>query len=300
MIDDTVTAQIKNIVDSAQTIVIIYPKNATLDQRAVAASLYLALSTAQKSVRLVTPQVEQRTDEPLAGIEQTQQDMGNQNLGISFEYTPEQVDKVSYHIGEETGKFYLSIKPKPGFPPLDANSVEFTYTGAAAEAVFLVGVNELESLEHLYFGYEDLYNSVSLVSINNFATSFGTVKVDAGNTSSSSEVLAQLLPGLGLTIDSDVATNLLFGIESSTQNLSSVTTSAETFEVVAQLLRAGARRSFKRAGQEQSSQLQRTRMSNEIPPLQEPRKNGKAKNAKSVAKNDGANPPAEFTPVRRI
>jgi hypothetical protein len=315
MIDDATTAQLKSLIENAQTILIIYPPAASHDQKAVAASLFLSLMRFQKNVRLVTPQPLKSGEEQPTGIENTQTDIGNQNLSISFNYTPEQVDKVSYHIGEGTGKFYLTIKPKAGYPPLDANNVEFSYTGASADLVILVGVNELESLDQLYFGYEDLYRDVTIISINNYATSFGTVKLDTGDASTTSEVMAKLIPTLGLPLDSDTATNLLHGIESGTQNLSALTVSADTFETVAQLLRAGARRSFKRNGQEpkatpstEESSLREAMAKGfserenilEEKPKQE-RKNGKSQNPKqNQQKKDKLNPPEEFTPVRRI
>jgi hypothetical protein len=253
MIDPNLSNQLKQLIDTARTIFIVYPNAASVDHKAVAASLYLSLLRAKKSVGLISPE-SRAVEAPvvIAGLEHTQHALGNQNLSISFPYSPDQVDKVSYHIGEETHRFFLSIKPKPGVAPLDASQVEFSYTGASADVVIIVGVRELEELEQIYFGYEQLYTDTPTISINSFTTSFGTHKLDTGSASSSSELLTQLLPEWGLTIDSDIATNLLAGIEANTKNLSAPTTSAETFEAVAQLLRSGARRSFKRPSSEQN------------------------------------------------
>ncbi len=306
MIDDNLSSQVQHLVDSATTIFIIFPSIASADHLAVAASLYLSLVRAQKSVGLVTTDtaaVLQNEGSTIIGLENTQQDLGNQNLSISFPYSPDQVDKVSYHVGEETNRFFLSIKPKTGFPPLDASNVEFSYTGASADLVFLIGVKDLESLEQLYFGYEQLYQDTPSISVNSYATSFGTVKIDSGSASSSSEVIAQLLPILSLPIESDTATNLLYGIESSTKNLSSPTTSAETFEAVAQLLRAGARRSFKRSSAEpHPKEAFKESIVHEVPESEATkRKNGKAKTPKlESSKKDSMLPPADFTPTKRI
>lgn len=259
MIDESLSNQLKQLVDSARTIFIIFPPTASADQKAVAASLYLALSRTEKTVGLISTQKAPGGEvASISGLEHTQQELGNQNLSISFPYSPDQVDKVSYHIGEESKRFFLSIKPKPGVPPLDASQMEFSYTGATADAVFLIGVTELESLDQLYFGYEQLYQDTPTVSINSYTTSFGTHKVDAGTASSCSEIVTQLIQRLGLSLDNDIATNLLYGIESSTKNLSAPTASAETFETVAQLLRAGARRSFKRSGGNEVTQPSRS------------------------------------------
>ena len=74
------------------------------------------------------------------------------------------------------------------------------------------------------------------------------------DASSVSEVVASLIlkssihgseQGLDSTdfmVDSDIATNLMMGIESSTDNLSSDTATADTFYYVSELMRAGGRR----------------------------------------------------------
>lgn len=313
MIDESLANQYKSLIDTAQTIVVLIPAQATQDQIAVAASLYLSLLRLGKNARLVTPQPVV-TKGAILGFEQAQQDLGNQNLTVSFAYTPEQVDKVSYHIAEETGRFYLTIKPKSGYEPLATESVEFSYTGASAELVILVGVSNLEQLEQLYFGYEDLFETVPMVSIHNHTTSFGTLHIDSGSASSSSEVVAQLLFSLGHPVDSDVATNLLLGIEWGTASLSSPTASAETFEVVAQLLRAGARRTFKKTSVETTVPTLLERQSvpgenesavqvlreNNLQESENNKKNGKAKSTKNGSTKKPPAPPPEFTPVRRI
>jgi hypothetical protein len=331
MIDPNLSTQLKQLIDTARTIFIVYPNSASLDHKAVAASLYLSLLRAKKSVGLISPQPHnQEVSEVLVGLENTQHALGNQNLSISFPYSPEQVDKVSYHIGEESRRFFLSIKPKPGVAPLDASQVEFSYTGASADVVIIVGVKELEELEQIYFGYEQLYTDTPTISINSYSTSFGTHKLDTGSASSSSEVVTQLLPEWGLSIDSDIATNLLAGIEANTKNLSAPTTSAETFEAVAELLRSGARRSFKRSSSEQNESSiaknasetsihdqtsQYTVVSEEQPESPQTvistedaltsntsqkllEEESKKKPSKAKSKKENLNPPADYTPSR--
>lgn len=323
MVDSSLQEQLKNLLDSAQTLLVIFPTNATSDQLAVASSLYLSLQQTQKNVRLVSPQPFTDQDSVFAGLSDTQTELGHQNLCISFAYTPEQVDKVSYHIGQETGKFYLTIKPKAGFQPLDSENVEFSYTGTSADVLILVGVQDLENLNQLYFGYENVYRDVPIISINNFATSFGTVKVDTGSQSCMSEVVAQLITALGLTLTGDVATNLLYAIDEATNQLSSYSATAETFEVVAQLMRAGARR-IMRSKSAHSNINEDTILSlkeqdfptdNLLEPTHEPEedterslteespkpKTKKTNGSKSTTnKKAVAMPPTEFTPVRRL
>ena len=178
MLDETVVQKFKDYLDAAQSVLVLFPTTASNEQKAIAASLFLGISRFGKAVRLVTPAVPESQDTPYAGIEAVQTDMGNQNLTVGFSYSPEQVDKVSYHIGEETHKFYLTIKPKPGFQPLDASTVEFSYTGASADLVVVVGVSSLENLEQLYFGYEELYTTAAVISITTASTSYASLSVD--------------------------------------------------------------------------------------------------------------------------
>lgn len=314
MLDDGLTNQLKQLIDSAKTIFVMFPQYATVDQKAVAASLYLSLVRADKSALLVTPQPLSDEDrEELSGLEFAQQQLGNQNLSISFPYSPEQVDKVSYHIGEETKRFFLSVKPKPGVPPLDSNQVEFSYTGAAADALILVGLKELEDLEQLYFGYEQLYTDTPSISINSYTTSFGTYKLDGGTASCSSELATLLIKQLGLPLDNDTATNLLYGIESCTKNLSAATTTAETFDAVAQLLRSGARRTSKRKNNGGDTNLengteslvQQTSLNlgveEENDELPEPKKvpgTEKKRNTTKKSTKNSAEPPPDYVPKK--
>ena len=54
--------------------------------------------------------------------------------------------------------------------------------------------------------------------------------------------MVSLLKESGLGLDTDIATNLLAGIEEASGNFTNPEVTAETFEKVAQLLRAGGQR----------------------------------------------------------
>jgi len=246
MPDENKISQLKNTLETAQTTMVVLSANPTVDELVAASSLYLSLLQSGKQSRIVAPRIPailSKIDQSVkVDAVQIQTELGNENLTISFKYSEDQVDKVSYHIGEETGKFHLTIKPKPGFPPLDVDTVEFGYTGASADLIFLVNVPALESLEQLYFGYEDLYKNTPMVSMSLAGTSLGAIQLNPEYHSSLSELATVTLLQLGMTIDSDSATSLLYGIERFSQNLTAANTEPETFEVVAKLLRAGARR----------------------------------------------------------
>jgi len=232
-------SSLKDYLQTAQSVLVILGSKPTTDQLAVASALYAGLVELNKEVGLYAPN---KITGPFISLQGLSTQLGKQNLVIEFDYNEVAVDKVSYHIGEESGKFYLTIKPKKGQKPLDKSTVDFSYAGADADLIFLVGVHNLEDLDQLYFGYEPLYENAFVVTLNSFKTALGNLQFDLSGTSSLSETLVGLLSGLDIPLTETMATDLLLGVESATERLQSFAASADTFEVVAKLLRAGAKR----------------------------------------------------------
>ncbi len=243
MIGSEQVEQLRTLVDQAQSVFVIVGESATVDHVAVAIALQRAFQAAGKDALLIAPtKLTHPQLQTLAGIDQLTTEIGNQNLSVSFPYDETAVDKVSYHIGEETQRFYLTVKPKKGAKPLDASQVTFAYTGADTDLIFLVGVSQLESLKDLYVGYEEIYETKPVVTVHSFSPDFGTLHLDTSGTPSMSEAVVPMLRDLGLALDVEVATNLLSAIEQLTKGFQSLSTTADTFETVANLLRIGARR----------------------------------------------------------
>ncbi len=233
---------IQHTVSLAKTILVIYSPQASVDQVAAAVALHKGLLTLGKSSTLLSPIKPAHDFSVVDGVDQTATELGNKNLEVSFDYQEDMVDKVSYNIDEEAKKFRLIIQPRKDAKPLDSKTVEFSYTGADADAIFLVGVSGLDSLDALYVGYEQLYQDVTSISINSYETPYGSIKVSTMGAASTSEVMAYLLQELGVEITSDIATNLITGIELATDKMQSLATTADTFEIISKLLRAGGRR----------------------------------------------------------
>jgi hypothetical protein len=233
---------LKDQLAAVQTAMVIFPETPRLDIQGSAAALFLGLQQLQKEVTLLTPVEVPREENPLMGIGALATQLGNKNLQMSFAYQEEMVDKVSYHIDEETSRFNLVIQPKKNAHPLDASTVEFSYTGVAADMIFLVGVTSLDSLQQLYDGYEDFFANTTVVSVNAFETDFGTIRLNTTGSASFAEAMAFLLQEIGAEITPEIATNLLLGIEEATDGFRSLGTTADTFEIASKLMRSGARR----------------------------------------------------------
>ncbi|MBT4124131.1 MAG: hypothetical protein HN981_02560 [Candidatus Pacebacteria bacterium] len=231
---------LKEYFESAETIAVVLGAKPSVDQIALASAVFEGCKSLQKDVGLYSPK--KIKDEHFESLENIQTELGKQNLVMSFDYDEQAVDKVSYHIGEETKKFYLTIKPKKGNIPLDPKTVDFSYAGADIDLIFLIGVHDLETLDQLYFGYESLYENSYVVTFHTFKPEIGTTQFDLSGASSMSEGVIDILESLGMSLNEPMATSLLMGLETATKNLQSLTTTAETFDSVAKLLRAGARR----------------------------------------------------------
>jgi len=203
-----------------------------------------------KSVTLSSPGPVSDRFKQFSGVSEVTRELGNKNLDVSFPYDQERVDKVSYHIDEETQTFHLVVQPRRGAKPLDHTQVTYTLTGADADLIFTFGVDQLEDLEQLYLGYEQLFEQTSVISIHTYDTSFGTVKVNIAGSASYGEVVAYLLQELNVSFDAEISTNLLSAIESATQTFRSLSVTAQTFEIAGKLLNMGARRV--RVGEEQN------------------------------------------------
>lgn len=234
--------QLKELTQTAQSILVLCGPNPSLDQVAAANALTDGLQALDKQVYLLAPEIKPEMYSVLEKQPEFKTELGNKDLTISFAYRPEAIDKVSYHIDEQQQRFYLVIKPQKGQKPLGTDSVDFEYTGAEADLIFLIGVPSFESLGHLYEGYEQLFQTAMTVTINTYEPEIGTIKMSAGDVSGLSELVAQLLISLEMYVDEGNATNLLSAIESKTDRLQSFSTSADTFQLVAELMRRGARR----------------------------------------------------------
>ncbi len=240
MLDQAQLSTARNYFEQAQTVTIICGPDASIDVLAAVSTLLQVMQAEGKEVQLLAPR--KLSQSVISGLDQVATEIGNQNLLLSFDYDESKIDKVVSHIGEETGRFYLTIKPKKGVTPLDYKQIDFSYTGAESDLLLLVGVNSLESLEQLYFGYEDLFEKTPKISFSKNGSQLGNLNINSVGYSTISECLLVLLNSMGISFSTESATNLLSAIDVETEYMRSLSATAITFEAVAQLMRMGARR----------------------------------------------------------
>jgi hypothetical protein len=233
---------LENLLSAAQTVCIFFPEQASPDVILSAAALSQGLSNIGKTVTISSPGPIGERLHQFVGVGEVTSEIGNKNLDVSFPYIEDQVDKVSYHIDEESHTFHLVVQPKKGIRPLDPTQVQYTFSGADADLIFTIGLDQLDHLGHLYIGYEQLFSDTNIVSIHNYETSYGTLKITTEGSSSVAETVTNIFQQLNMALEAEIATNLLAGVETATQTFKSLAVSAQTFETAAKLLAAGARR----------------------------------------------------------
>lgn len=233
---------IQQVLSSAQSILIVLPANPRLDFAASALGLASSLGKSGKSASVICSSPMTVELSRLVGVEKVTNRPGNKNLVVHFvDYDVKGIDTVTYDI--ESGQFELLVTIKDGFTPPATSQVQLNYSGVNADVILMVGVVDPNQL--------GLENAKELFESNKLAyLGFNPPRVSSPllfsltdpAAASTSEVVVNLLESLSLPFDRDVASNLLFGIETATNNFLTNATSANTFEAAAICLRHGATR----------------------------------------------------------
>jgi hypothetical protein len=230
-----------NNLNKNKNILLIIPTQPSVDSVAASLAFYLCLQGNGKQVTVACPQPITVGLNRLVAVDKIISQIGSRNLVASFDYVEDSIEKVSYHISD--GKFNLVIQPKTGFPPLDAQKVSYSYTGLTADFIIIIGAQKLENLGRIYQDEQKIFidYETANIDINPANSLFGKINLIDQDSSSCSELIGLIIKTLNLTINADVATNILAGIEQATNNFVTKTR-AETFEVVAWCLKNGGRR----------------------------------------------------------
>lgn len=259
---------LSDVFQKATSFLIILKANPSFDQAAAAIALTMMLQGAKKPAHLACEQKLSDSFKVLSGYSLVNQNVGNQSLQISFDYSEDMVENVSYSIDPSGKKFNLVIRPKKGKHGLDPTTVEYSQVGVDADAIFLIGVTGFDQIQKFYDQDEAAFTQAHTVSINRQVATFAQTNIDVSGFSSNCEWLIHLVDLWKLSLDSDLATHLLAGIEASTDSFKSPSVSADTFQLVANLMKAGAKRiKLNPTQQSSTSSLAQAFASKQIPNL---------------------------------
>lgn len=221
--------------------IIVLPAKPTQDAIASGTALYLALTKLGKNVSLVCAQV---PESDIAGVDkiQTTIQTGGKNLVISFPYVEGAIDKVDYGFNNDKTKFNVIVIPRDENQKLQPKDVEFSYSGGKVEFIITVDSPNLNSLGDIYTKNQSTFDGKNIINIDRHLinNNYGTINLVVKTAASTAELILKVLRALKVQLDRDIATNLYAGIVAATNNFSSYSVNADTFETVADLLRAGA------------------------------------------------------------
>ena len=239
--NNSIINKISALIGKSNDILIILPIRPSVDAAAAALSFNLSLAKSGKQSTVACSEAITVGLNRLVAVDRITDKIGARNLITSFEYIEDSIEKVSYNINE--GKFNLIIKPKEGFPPIDKNKVSYSYSGASADLLISIGAPRPENLGKIYHNEKKLFDEQETINIDisPLNSQFGKSNLIDLRSSSLSEIIGLMIKHLNMAIDADIATNLLAGMETATNNFTAKTR-AETFEIIAWCMKSGGRR----------------------------------------------------------
>lgn len=229
------------VLSSARSILVVLPTSPRLDVAAAGISFALSFQKTGKitSVVCATPMTVELSR--LVGVEKVSDRLGDKNLLVRFNgYDASGIDTVTYNV--DNNQFELVVATKDGAVPPSLGQVQLSYRGLSADVVILVGSPDPDQYGKL--NSQEIFQSGRLAYIGNLAVPESLpllFSLGDPSATSLSEIVAKFLDGQQI-LEQDSASNLLFGIETVTNNFQSQATSASSFETAAICLRHGAQR----------------------------------------------------------
>lgn len=240
MEDEANINPLKKLFNSVNSVLIILPPEPDIDMVSAGLSLHLSLFSLGKKSQIGCGNMV--TEGPnLFGVKDIASSVGNKNLQIIFDFPEDHLEKVDYDITPE-GKFSLLIKPKTGYSIPDVNGIKFSYSGADADLVIVLGINSLEELGKIYADEKNYLDNSQILSLNTIGTEskFTPNMFHLANVSFS-ELVCLLLQRIEVTPTVEAASNLLNTIYLSSSNLTSPKMTADTFASIAFLMKNGGK-----------------------------------------------------------
>lgn len=240
----------KNLLAGAQNVLISLPTDLTIDKLAAGLALLLSLEQSGKKAEIVTDGIVRVEHSNLFGVGKIKNQLSEGSGGdfiiilggvASPDGTVPAAEKVDYFPSGNDLNLVFRVKPGHKFEP---TKITTRYDSGGFDLIFVIGASNLESLGSIYANNQSVFSGPNLVSINNQPASsqFASNNIIDPNASCLSEMIAHIIPPLGLPFEGDIATNVLTGIFTTTANLQDPKAQADTYEAVAQAVRAGGQK----------------------------------------------------------
>ena len=247
---DSQIVELKNLLPTAKNILIALPVGADIDKLASGLALFLILQGQGKEVTIVSDDTITVGQSHLFGVDHIQKNIpstegGNLTLTLegvaASDNTVPALKNLDWYAQNNNLNLVFHVLPGQIFQPV---KIVPRYSGAGFDLIFTIGADNLNTLGNLYQLNQQAFSGTHIVNIDISSGNlgFGQTNVLDTNSSSVSEIMVNLLSDLGLSLDQDCASNLLAGIFDATNILSNNKATADTFMVIANLLRVGGKK----------------------------------------------------------
>lgn len=247
---DTQIVELKNLLPTAKNILIALPANSDADRLAAGLALFLILQASGKEVTIVCDDNITVGQSYLFGVDHIQKNLpqtegGNLILTLegvaSSDNTVPALKDLDWFAENNNLNLVFHVLPGQTFQPA---KIVPRYSGGGFDLIFVIGGVNLNALGNVYQQNQQVFSGTHIINIDiqSANAGFGQTNVLDTNASSVSEIMVNLISDLALALDSDVASNLLAGIFAATNSLTNEKASAETFNMIANLLRAGGKK----------------------------------------------------------
>lgn len=234
--------KIKELLDKSPEVLIVMHERPTFDSVGSALALSLGLTSLGKKVTVACPDPMTVELSSFVGVNKIVTELGKKNFVISLDYVDGSIEKVSYNI--EGDKFNLVVEPRVGFESFSQDKVHFSHAGTAANLIIAVDTIHLGGLKKLYESDKELFASKPVINIDRHPNNahYGHTNMVNPQASSTVEVVAQLLAGLGVKLTEDIATNILNALYGATNNFQNGNVTATAFELAGACMKVGGKR----------------------------------------------------------
>jgi nanoRNase/pAp phosphatase (c-di-AMP/oligoRNAs hydrolase) len=239
MLNQEIIDQFKLKISETNSIVIAMPSDPSEDILAAGLGLFLTLKQTKQNTNIGCSSAPKVGSARIFGIDQITDNLGNQNMIITLDFSEEKLEKIDYNTSDGGKKIELHVIPRSGESPPTGDQIHINFAGAKADLVITLGINSLEELGKLYATEKEFFDTTPVISISQKSQPdvFATVSVNSPSAASISELTAYLLKQSSMTPESDPATNLLSLMVRQSDHFSSPKTSPESLETAAFLMR---------------------------------------------------------------
>ncbi len=255
----------------SQNVLVTVSKNPSVDQLAAAIGFTLVLNKLDKHATAVfSGQVPSTIEflKPEETLEKTTDSLRDFIIALD----KSKADKLRYKVEDQVVRIFIT----PYRTSISEKDLDFSQGDFNVDVVVALGVPEQQDLDEAIQAHGRILHDATVASLSlGGMQELGTLNISDAKASSLSEMVAELVQGMGQElIDSQIATALLTGIVATTNRFSNDRTTPKTMSISSALMAAGANQQLiateLETPQLQANPVREENVSEESQPAKEP------------------------------